>query len=234
MTDWSEYAKNKDLRAVIDPADNRGLKNYYINLLHHKILSDNMINTLQGKRVLDLGCGIGRFTKFLQDGGAEVVGLDSCKEMLELNTECSTVCSPVTDLPFADASFDVVLSVWTLQYVKYTDLELVVKEVNRVLTPGGTVYLIEQMGDGYDSVYPRYPFIYEKAFENKFIGIYSRKIINSDDIIVGIVKRGVVPKCLFSILGGFHLGATDHKLQFEKLLIDSDYIDYFMKFGKVI
>lgn len=233
MTDWSEYAKNKDLRAVMDSADKRGLKNYYINLLHHKILSDNMVNTLQGKRVLDLGCGIGRFTKFLQDGGAEVIGLDSCKEMLEMNTGCTTVCAPVTKLPFDDASFDVILSVWTLQYSKYTDLELVVNEMNRVLTPGGSVYLIEQIGNGYDSVYPRYPIIYEEAFQKNFIELYSRKIINSDDIFIGIVRRGFIPKFLFSWLIIFHLDLTNYKFQMGNL-IKSDYIDYFMKFIKVV
>lgn len=232
MTDWSEYAKNKDLRAVIDPADERGLKNQYINLLHHTILADNMINSLQGKRVLDLGCGNGRFTKFLQSGGAEVVGLDSCKDMLEMNTGCTTVCAPVTKLPFDNNSFDVVLSVWTLQYIPYKELQVVVEEINRVLTPGGTVYLIEQMGNGYDSVYPRYPIIYEEAFQNKFIELYSRKIIKSDDIIVGIVRRGFIPKFLFLCLAVFHLDLNNYKFQMGKV-VDSDYVDYFMKFIKV-
>jgi|WetSurMetagenome_2_1015567.scaffolds.fasta_scaffold58810_4 SAM-dependent methyltransferase len=233
MTDWVDYAKNKDLRAVIDPADARGSKNYYINLLHHKILSDNMMNTLQGKRVLDLGCGIGRFTKLLQDGGAEVIGLDSCKEMLEMNTECTTICAPVTKLPLDDASVDVVLSVWTLQYLKYTDLELAIEEINRVLTPGGTVYLIEQMGIGYDSVYPRFDFIYELSFNPKLIKIYSRKIIKSDDTFIGIIRRGIIPKCLFSWLGSFHLGLTNYTLKFDEFPT-SDYTDYFMKFIKVV
>lgn len=229
MTDWTEYAKHKSLRSVIDPADVHCFKNYYINLLHHKILADNIKYSV-GQRILDLGCGIGRFTEFLQSTGAEVIGVDSCKEMLELNTKCVTVCAPVTKLPFGDGSFDMVLSVWTLQYLNDDDLKIAVDEICRVLKPGSSVYLIEQISPrGYDSVYPREVFRYLWVFNQRFKLIMGRPINRSFDKIIGFVKFGVIPDYLFKYIIPIHLYLTR-----KSVIIDGDdYIDYFMKFERV-
>lgn len=227
MTDWSEYAKHKDLRSVIDSGDTLGFKNEYINLLHHKILSDNMEN-LHGKRVLDLGCGIGRFTEFLQSRGAEVTGVDFCEDMLSLYTGCEKVCTSVNKLPFEDKSFDVILSVWTLQHLTIKLLIETVKELDRILVTGGTVYIIEQVSeDGYDEIASRYVSDYVNAFEN-FIFIKSRPIVRERDIIVGIIRKGFVPEILFPLISNLHLDITK--------CLNSDslfgYTDCFMVFKK--
>lgn len=228
MPDWKDYAKHGDLRSVIDSADNRGLKNKYINLLHHKILSDAIGNSLKGKRVLDLGCGIGRFTKFLQSCGAEVTGVDSCEEMLSFYTGYKKICASVNKLPFENESFDAVLSVWTLQYVDKNILFEVSKEINRVLVPGGNVYLIEQLSRyGYDSVLSRCLSDYQFTFEN-FDMINSRSIMRERDLLVGLIKKGIIPEKYFSLLIPYHLKRNKDLYLNQEI----EYIDYFMEFRR--
>jgi len=230
MTDWKEYAKYGDLRSVIDPADELGFKNNYLSGLHHKILSDAIGDDLKGKRVLDFGCGIGRFTQFLKDCGAsEIIGLDFCDEMLQGNAGCTRkICAPVYDLPLEDHSVDVVLSVWTMQYLDIKLLVQSVKEIERVLSDGGIVYAIEQLSNnGYGSVFPRYLSDYQLAFEN-FDMIYSRSLMRERDLIVGVIRRGFIPDSYFSWLIPHHLNMTKN-LDLGK---SSQYIDQFMVFKK--
>jgi ubiquinone/menaquinone biosynthesis C-methylase UbiE len=230
MTDWKEYAKYGDLRSVIDPADELGYKNNYLSGIHHKILSDGIRNNLQGKRVLDFGCGIGRFTEFLKDCGAsEIIGLDFCDEMLQENVGCTRkIYAPVYDLPLEDQSVDAVLSVWTMQYLDIKLLVQSVKEIERVLSPGGIVYAIEQLSHkGYDSVFPRYLSDYQLAFEN-FDMMHSRSIIRERDLLVGIIRRGFVPDSYFPWLIPHHLNITKGL----ELGNSSQYIDQFMIFRK--
>ena len=42
-----------------------------------------LLNAKPGERILDLGCGDGVLTKRLQDGGCEVVGIDSSPELIQ-------------------------------------------------------------------------------------------------------------------------------------------------------
>jgi len=227
MVDWNNYAKFGNLQSVIDFADVNGYKNKYINILHHKILLNEIGNKLKGKKVLDLGCGIGRFTQFLQDSGAaEVVGVDSCEEMLSLNINCKTVCAPIYKLPFEDNSFDAVLCVWVLEYLTDDELILTANEIERILVTGGCVYTIEKISGGYEGRQARYLLNYSNAFKRFRVSI-ARSIAYRDDKIINIVKKGLIPECCLSILADLHLKFT------AMLSIKSnEYLDYFVLYRK--
>lgn len=227
MTEWKDYAKLGNLRAVIDPADEKGHKNRYINLLHHLVLADAIGDSLQGKQILDLGCGNGRFGRFLKECGAEVTGVDSCAEMLEQNVECKTVCAPINNLPFEDNSFDAVLSVWTLQFLSDAELVKSKDEISRILKPGGMVYLIEQVSrHGYDDVFPRLPSDYKNTF-SQFQPMRIRGITYNNEKILGMVKRGLIPELAFELIARHHLNYSEH-LPIPK----SGYLDCLMVFMK--
>ncbi|MDP1900402.1 MAG: class I SAM-dependent methyltransferase [Rubrivivax sp.] len=82
-----------------------------------------LLHLQPGERVLDVGCGTGWFTRHVVDGGATVVGLDRDAEALAFAARrgaegASYVRGDAIALPFADASFDAVMSVTALCFVQ--------------------------------------------------------------------------------------------------------------------
>ena len=101
-----------------------------------------MAAPLNGRKAADLACGTGDITYLLHDAGAHVVGLDVTRRMLVLAQEKrpasarpAFLAGDMSDLPFADASFDVVTTGYGLRNVP--DLPRSIREIARVLRPGG-------------------------------------------------------------------------------------------------
>ena len=99
-----------------------------------------------GDRVLDACCGTGDLAlAALRAGGAQVTGLDFSDRMLERARRKSDavewVQGDMLALPFADASFDSVTVGFGIRNVE--DLEAGLRELGRVLRPGGRVGVLE-------------------------------------------------------------------------------------------
>ena len=95
-----------------------------------------------GQRALDSGCGEGRFCRILLERGARaVLGLDRCEAMIEAAEALRSKgdayrVADVQDLSFLeDGSFD--LAVSYLNHCDLPDADANVREVFRVLAPGG-------------------------------------------------------------------------------------------------
>ena len=95
-----------------------------------------------GQRILDLGTGTGVLARTFAAGGARVAGIDVSARQLEAaralareqELELDLREAPAEELPFSEASFDVVSA---NQCWLYFDLAGVIPEVRRVLAPGG-------------------------------------------------------------------------------------------------
>jgi SAM-dependent methyltransferase len=91
--------------------------------------------------VLDLGCGEGQISRRLAAAGSSVVGIDltasQVEEAVRRGGGPAYLRSSVTSLPFADGSFDVVLTCLVLEHVD--DLDGAMAEMARVVRPGGRV-----------------------------------------------------------------------------------------------
>lgn len=102
---------------------------------------------LDGARVLDVGCQLGALPVALSELGADVTGVDVDDALLDgarLRARCYDATATFARaeaeaLPFADASFDVVTFVDVIEHV--TDARAAVRELARVLRPGGVLYL---------------------------------------------------------------------------------------------
>jgi SAM-dependent methyltransferase len=79
--------------------------------------------------VLDVGCGNGIFTLRFANAGANVIGLDYSRHLLDQNIHPRLVCGDATSLPFPDRSFEVVFEANVLHHV--ADRERVIGEMAR-------------------------------------------------------------------------------------------------------
>lgn len=109
----------------------------------------DLAGPLRGKRVLDVGTGDGTYAIEAAARGAVVTALDVEQEMLDAaharaasrGVDVSLRQGRAEQLPFDGASFDVVIAVTVLCFVP--DAQLAVRDMARVLVPGGRVVLGE-------------------------------------------------------------------------------------------
>lgn len=99
-------------------------------------------NITSGQRVLDVACGTGALTVAVAERvspGGTVLGIDANPEMLEVarrkHPDIEWHDGHAEALPFADASFDAVVSQFGLMF--FGDRVAALREMQRVLRPGG-------------------------------------------------------------------------------------------------
>ena len=104
----------------------------------------HQLGDVAGRRVLDFGCGSGANTALLTNRGAHVWAIDISEDLLRLGhrrltvsgrgNQATFIAASAHDLPLPDNSVDVVFGMAILHHL---DLDLVSREVRRVLKPGG-------------------------------------------------------------------------------------------------
>ena len=120
-----------------------------------------------GARLLDVGCGTGRWVRRYEERGFSVVGVDATIGMLQIarthRTSAPLTVGLAQNLPFSDTAFDCVSDITVVQHIPY-ELQLnALQEMVRVLKPGGRLILMELICKksthiGKDShVFPREP-----------------------------------------------------------------------------
>jgi len=113
--------------------------------IYHVKLVREHLGDLRGKRVLDVGCGKGRFARIFheQEPGAEIWGLDLSEEMLRhVPAGIHTRTGSMTELPFEDAYFDGAYATESLEHA--VEIDKAVREICRVVRPGGRIVIIDK------------------------------------------------------------------------------------------
>ena len=107
------------------------------------------LTPVEGKRVLDAGCGDGAYSLAATERGALVTGVDLSEDMLAAARYRSAARGLTVDwmqgsvlaLPFPDSSFDLAIAITLLCLVP--DPRAAVRELSRVLVPGGRLVVGE-------------------------------------------------------------------------------------------
>jgi ubiquinone/menaquinone biosynthesis C-methylase UbiE len=113
-------------------------------IYHVKLIREHL-GDLHGKRVLDVGCGKGRFARVFreQEPEAELWGLDISPEMLRfVPAGIQTRAASMTEMPFEDAFFDGAYATESLEHA--VEIERAVAEICRVVKPGGRIVVIDK------------------------------------------------------------------------------------------
>jgi ubiquinone/menaquinone biosynthesis C-methylase UbiE len=103
----------------------------------------DLLKPKQGEILLDAGCGTGLFTLDFLSSGSKVIGLDISLPMLIRAGKklkgfpFQMVLADVLNLPFPENTFDKVVSVTTLEFIK--DAKIAVKELFRVTKKEGCI-----------------------------------------------------------------------------------------------
>jgi ubiquinone/menaquinone biosynthesis C-methylase UbiE len=134
-----------------DTYDSSLLNHFLFEPAHALMLGE--LDKLKPARVLDIGCGTGKLARRLAQRGSSVVGLDLCEPMVrqargKLNGDGSRVRLAVGDsehLPFAAGSFDAVTC--SNSFHHYPNQAAVVREMFRVLQPGGRLLVLDGFRD---------------------------------------------------------------------------------------
>lgn len=108
-------------------------------------------------RILDMGCGTGRgLILFAEKHGREheLYGVDISEKMIgKALKNCKNlskvhlIVAPAEKMPFADSFFDAILC--TNSFHHYSDPEHALLEAERVLKPGGKMYILELTPDSF-------------------------------------------------------------------------------------
>lgn len=126
------------------------------NAYYERPATLSLLPDLEGKRVLDAGCGPGVYAEWLVAHGAAVVAFDANRKMVRLarqrlGNKAQVVRAALEDpLDFAaDASFDIIVSALVMHYVK--DWEPPLREFYRVIKTGGClVFSIQHPFNDYE------------------------------------------------------------------------------------
>jgi len=200
--DWSQRAEKGFLASGIDPADRRGHKNYYIDLLQKTALEE--VLELKGDEiVLDFGCGSGRFSYWIAPRVKKVVGLEITPEMIELaekNRTARNVEFMVYDglhFPIFPDPFDLVLSVGVLQIMKGELLKNTLSGLTQYLKKDGKLYLIEQASDHPEIDRPNMKEYLDAFKESKLECLQHYPIRKGRWWMLYLIRYGVIPKGWF-------------------------------------
>jgi ubiquinone/menaquinone biosynthesis C-methylase UbiE len=113
-------------------------------IYHVKLIREHLGN-IAGGRVLDIGCGKGRFLRVLhdQEPAAEYWGLDISDQMLRfVPPEIHTRSGSMTELPFEDGFFDAAYATESLEHA--VEIGRAISEMCRVVKAGGRIAIIDK------------------------------------------------------------------------------------------
>jgi ubiquinone/menaquinone biosynthesis C-methylase UbiE len=108
---------------------------------------------MKGKKILDLACGQGQFSRLMRDKGAHITGIDLGKELIAI-AESQNVSIKIAGTHKAlylqgsaddlymlkESTFDVVVCILALQNIE--NLQKTIEEAKRVLTPKGSFVFV--------------------------------------------------------------------------------------------
>jgi ubiquinone/menaquinone biosynthesis C-methylase UbiE len=116
--------------------------------IYHVQLLLEYFGDLNGKRVMDVGCGKGRFARVLAERypRASMVCFDLAEAMLRhVPVDVSACAGSMTALPFPAGTFDCAYATESLEHA--VEIDVAIAEMCRVVRPGGHIVIIDKSAE---------------------------------------------------------------------------------------
>lgn len=229
---WGERAQKGFLASGIDPADRRGHKNQYIDLLQKMALG--AVLELKGDEiVLDFGCGSGRLSYWVAPRVKKVIGLEVTPGMIELAEKHRTsgnvefILYDGVNFPAFPFLFDLILSIGVLQIMRGKELKSTLSSLSRYMKKEGKGYFIEQVSDNPEMERPGLMEYLDAFQESDLECLRHYPVRNGRWWMLYLIRYGVIPENWFEKIALWEL----EKRKRGKLKV-SYYQDYFFSVRK--
>lgn len=157
-----EIKKEEKIREFFNKRIQRQGRSSFVSEISKKNISGQAIDVflrkkipLTGTKILDAGCGEGRFSRQFIENGANITSMDFSEEYIKICKENFSrgkfIIGSVTSLPFKENTFDYIFTVDVLQHVP--DIEKAISEFYRVLKKGGKLFIIDKNRRGINNKY---------------------------------------------------------------------------------
>jgi ubiquinone/menaquinone biosynthesis C-methylase UbiE len=136
----------------------------------------------RGLRLIDLGCGTGRFLDLVRQTWPRLpsLGIDlseayirHSRRHLKRRSRVNFVVANGESIPVSDNSVDAVTSIFTMHELPPKVRRVVINECERVLKPGGRLILLDSLQTGdvsdYDGLLERFPQNYHEPFYRSYV-----------------------------------------------------------------
>ena len=145
----------------------------------------------ENAEVLDLGCGSGRDSRYLEEAGCYVTPMDGSPKMCslaEIYTDLDVLCLTFEEMEFQEV-FDGIWASASLLHVARKDMHHILKKVSDALKPGGILYMSFQYGEGEEYRNGRFYCDYTEKTLKKLLQLEHEleilEIYQSDDVREG-------------------------------------------------
>ena len=112
---------------------------------------DKFLDSLNGKEILDIGCGLGNLTNYMNEHGFNVIGIDLSDEMLKIaKSKYKNITFKKMDMRniTIDKQFDGISLLYSLFHLTKKEVEMVLPKYYNLLKQNGKMLVILQDGNG--------------------------------------------------------------------------------------
>ena len=195
---WDDYGK-KCLEEINTNSQNFLIENVDSFYVKTGIWNDlkREIGDLKGKRILEVGMGLGKFSVFLAKQGAEVTGIDIGENLVKFATElavvnnvkCNFINSSTTNLDLQVESFDLIIGLVFLHHLTEENVLEAFFKFNRILKPNGKAIFVEPVENSrifnfLQNLIPlrNRPSIMQRKAWKKYIKNLDDRVMNNDEL----------------------------------------------------
>lgn len=172
---------------------------------------EEVLKLKEDKLVLDFGCGSGRISCWIATKVRKVIGLERTPEMIQLaekNRKAENVDFILYDgvhFPALQNMFDLIISVWVLQYMEGNILKKTISKLAQYLKKGGEFCLVEQASDNLKVLRPKVKDYLQGFEEAKLECLKHYPIRNGRWWLLYLIRYGFIPRSWFPKIAAFEL-----------------------------